>query len=86
MLTLVPIVGKYMNTPPDALYEDLTRAELIQQLNQVEREISDLHARRAELQRLEEEAQEHRLVINRALGCFVIKRSKYEDLGPRPAV
>lgn len=61
-----------MDTPTNEFYVGLSRPELLEQLSQVESELSAIHAQRAELNQQETVAQEHRSSIQRALGCFVL--------------
>ena len=76
-----------METPTNAFYEGLTQDQLFEQLQEVEVELCDIHARRAELNQEEQVAQEHRMSIQRALGCVVLedRRNKNDNAGTQPA-
>lgn len=62
-----------MDTPTNEFYVGLSRDELVEQLSQVESELSAFHAQRAVINQQEAIAQEHRSSIQRALGCFVLE-------------
>lgn len=57
-------------TPPD--YTDFTDEQLFVELQGVEAELCELHARRAQINKEEESAQEARKAIQRALGILVL--------------
>lgn len=61
-----------MDTPTHEFYEGLSQDALFEQLQAVESELCGIHARRAELNQEEQVAQEHRMAIQRALGCVVL--------------
>lgn len=73
---------------PNEYYVGLSQEQLFEQLQQVESELSAIHAQRAELNQQETVAQEHRMSIQRALGCVVLedRRKTDDDPGTRPAV
>ena len=73
---------KKMDTPTNEFYVGLTQDQLFEQLQQVEAELCDIHARRVELNQEESTAQEHRMSIQRALGCVVLedRRNKDEEI------
>lgn len=68
-----------MDTPTNEFYVGLTQDQLFEQLQQVEAELCDIHARRAELNQEETIAQEHRMSIQRALGCVVLEDRRNKD-------
>ena len=67
-----------METPTNAFYEGLSEVELHEQLRQVEAELEEIHVVRAELNTLENHAQEHRDTIVRTLGVFVLDDRRHD--------